>query len=753
MDKQTYKSRGLLQRFARPRPSKAADVTRTTAAFIDDSFSSIADELYEQKEAHWAKRQKELEERLKYLAARKQDLHTQKEAIQTAAQGYTRQPKQAEEMQLLLELSKAELTELQQTVKLERCKTTKLEQQIEAWRQRCEHLEKSNRSLTQLMVSKDKQVSSYLSELQNLRHQAEQLGKGHRVAELLQEMDDALARIEVQDENIDDEAEVGRAGGKTDALMKQLADLTQQKNKRIKELEDELEIRNTSAQDKRLEKQNLQILEMSRLTGAKLHEKTAVIKKQQTELDSLRGQVRDLSDEYRDISGKYLKHVSKREHEQQAESTQVDELRRLRDDYETQLAKLERRHQEAMTELETDLKVSRARVLELIEEKAALDNEVFISRNDQKALRSQLDVKGARLTEVSVSLQDLRQEAGLAKADKDRAVEKMREAQRMSDSYADQIVELKQSALEQRTGASQLEHARSMLENEVTVLRREVEAAKKTGVREVPSQGLDSSIQQAIRQLSLIILSKEKATYDSGVKSLVKNAFGEDFIHLVSTYEAKLREETESKERAEDARVNELKKELGCLSRLQEADETLVSLINQLEEGEFSMNPDELSAKKAEVLGQIKATELQIHGLRQTLTHTTDPLRNSAGSIPAVDTDDLKVRISSQATEIMSLRQTIRTLHGNESHRSSVDSFKADQERQRLNSENEMLKEELSKAMTSLEELGDIVGKLQAAANTEDLALFLQCSANVVEELIREQTVDDENDIEELLRD
>jgi predicted nucleic acid-binding Zn-ribbon protein len=752
MDKQTFKSRGLLQRFAKPRPFQAADVTRTTSAFIDDSFSSMADELYEQKEAHWAKRQKELEERLKYLAARKQSLPSQKEVVQTAAQDPTRQPKQAEEMQLLLELSKAELTELQQTVKLERFKTTKLEQQIEAWRRRCEHLDKSNRSLTLLMVSKDKQVSSYLSELQRLRYTAGQLGKGHRVEELLQEMDDALARIEVQDVNIDDEVEVGRPGGKIEALMKQLADLTQQKNKRIKELEDELEIRNTAVQDKRLEKQSLQVLEVSRLKREKLSEKTSVIKRHQTELDSLRGHVHDLSDEHHDISDKYFKHVSKREHEQQTESGQVEELRRLRDDYETQLAKLERRHQEAMTELETGLKVSRARILELIEEKAALDNEVFISRNDQQALRSQLDVKEAKLTEVLVSLQDLRQEAGLAKADKDRAVEKMREAQRMSDSYADQIVELKQSALELRTGASELDHARSRLENEVTVLRREVEAAKKNGVKEVPPQGLDSSIQQAIRQLSLIILSKEKATYDSGAKSLVKSAFGEDFIHLVSTYETKLREETELKERAEDARVNEMKRELGCLSRLQEADETLVSLINELEEGGLTMNPDELSAKKAEVLGRIKATELQMQALRQTLTHNTDPLRSSAGSVPAVDTDDLKVRISSQATEIMSLRQTIRTLHSTESQRSSVDSFKVDQERQRLNSENEMLKEELSKAMTSLEELGDIVGKLQATANTEDFALFLQCSANVVEELIRDQMVEDEHDIEELLR-
>lgn len=749
--------RGLLRRFAKQEPSKIFDTTQA-ATLADDTFNTIADEMYEQKEAHWAKRQIELEERLKFFAARKRDLTTHKEAIETVAKDPRRQPKLSEEMQLVLELSKAELKESQQTLQLERYKAAKLEEQTESWRRRCEQLEKNNRSLIAMLGERDLLVSTLSSEMQSLKNYAERLGADAKLADLIRGIDLVLSKVVIKDFDIGDEGKTGppaktASRPEPQGVVKQLAELTQQKNRRIKELEDELELRNTEISERRLDKHNQQIIEINRKTEDQLAEKTLLIKRQHSELVALRAQVRDLSGDYQDISGKYVKHVTQRQHEQLAEEAEFEDLKMTRDTYEGLLAKVEGRLKANIEELEVDLKASRARVLELIDEKAALDNELFNTRNEKKAQQSQIDAKERKTAELMVSLQDLKQEASLAKADKDRAVEKMREAQKTSDNYAEQIVSLKENVLALRTCTADLEHSKNMLENEVNILKRELDAAKTASQerRDQPAHVLDSSIQQAIRQLSSIILSKDRVAHDSGIKTLVRNAFGEDFIHLVSTYENKLREDQDAKEKAEDARVAELKKQLSCLSRLQESDEALATLLKDLEEGEVMLSPDELATRTAEVRGRIKATEMQIQSIKQTASAMFDPIRNSLGQIPGIEVEDLRQKVSSQAVEIASLKQAVRQSHG--SQRSSTEVLKPDKERLRLAGENEMLKQELSKAMTSLEELSDIVGKLQSTANTDDMALFLQCSASVIEEMIYEQAVDDDHDIEDLLRD
>jgi predicted ATPase with chaperone activity len=65
-----------------------------------------------------------------------------------------------------------------------------------------------------------------------------------------------------------------------------------------------------------------------------------------------------------------------------------------------------------------------------------------------------------------------------------------------------------------------------------------------------------------------------------------------------------------------------------------------------------------------------------------------------------------------------------------------LETIRARMERQRLVSENETPKSELNKARASLDIQGEIVGKSHAAANTEDMSMFVHCSAAVIEEMI-----------------
>lgn len=659
-----------------------------TPTLTETNLVSYETELQEQKDAHWVKRQKELEERLKFLSSRKKDLNVQKIAIASPEQATKRRSKPVEEIQLILELTKAELKESHQRLQLERYKTDKLEEQLESWRLRCEHLEKDNRSFTLMLMEKDKLISSYLTELQSAKRHSESQGLNSNTIQLLHGLDIAMTRVEINEDGIGEESQIGLVGKavgyrtKTNKITQQ-AELTLQRSQSSKPFGDEIGLSSLEVRERNLAR--LKALDFSNKSGESLVEKLPFLKLHQSELTPITP-TKISADESQFFSPQIVKSSAIWRYGLQTEEDEPDALQKSKDNYEAEITKVDIRLKQTLKDLEAELRACRARVLQLIGEKAAQENELVTTRHEMKAIQSQFELKERKASELMTAIQDLKHESEIAKANKDRAVEKMQEALKKSSLYEGQITELKEEIAILTSKIASSERGKAELEDRATKLRREMEVAK-----------ADSSI------------------HDNS--------------------------ELPSKERPDKARIIDIKKLLSCLYKLQDSDETLVALLRDLEEGELSLGPDILSIKKAEAQGRLQATTQLIQDSQNLVVSDSILLRESSGLPFAIDIEDLKLKISSQATELMSLKETIRLLNAQETNRFSANSLLSDRDSQLMAKENEMLKQELTKTYTSLEELRDLVGRLQASSNTEDIALFLQCSAAVVEELIHKQVV------------
>lgn len=274
----------------------------------------------------------------------------------------------------------------------------------------------------------------------------------------------------------------------------------------------------------------------------------------------------------------------------------------------------------------------------------------------------------------------------------------------------------------------------------------------------------DPSTMQAIQQLSLMILSKEKAgAVDQQTKSLVQSVFGENFVNLVNAYELKVGKlDEESKELREIYRA-ELGKHVKDLETLLELLGEMMELIrlgNNEEYEEIAVFLRENEGKYEEIQGNtaVSLSETKLLFEEQGV----QSLRSSEYSSPIkkspinTDLDQLRTKLSLQTSENVALLQKLRSLQGKESQLDRLKRSLSEQkaENSKVTSENEKLKQDLTQAIAANSRLGGTVERLEFRLRTdldaEDVFTLMQTQAAVLEELLNQHTTQLE-DFEESL--
>lgn len=274
----------------------------------------------------------------------------------------------------------------------------------------------------------------------------------------------------------------------------------------------------------------------------------------------------------------------------------------------------------------------------------------------------------------------------------------------------------------------------------------------------------DPNTMQAIQQLSLMILSKEKAgSVDPHTKSLVQSVFGENFVNLVNAYELKVGKlEEENRELRETYRA-ELGKHVHDLETLLETLGEVMELGRLGEEEEFEEIAGYLSENKAKyeelqgnatvLLSETKLLfeEQGVQSLRSS--EYSSPIKKSPAG---PDVDQLRTKLSLQASENVSLLQKLRSLQGQEGHMERLKRSLSEQkaENRKISLENEKLRQDLTQAIAANSRLGETMERLEFRLRTdleaEDAFTLIQTQAAVLEELLSQQTTQLEDFEEDL---
>jgi len=274
----------------------------------------------------------------------------------------------------------------------------------------------------------------------------------------------------------------------------------------------------------------------------------------------------------------------------------------------------------------------------------------------------------------------------------------------------------------------------------------------------------DPNTMQAIQQLSLMILSKEKAsTVDPHTKSLVQSVFGENFVNMVNAYELKVGKlEEENRELREIYRA-ELGKHVRDLEFLLETLGELMELERLGSEEEYEELATYLSENKTkyeEVQGNATVSlsetkllfeEQGVQSLRSS--EYSSPIKKSPLS---PDFDQLRTKLSLQASENVSLLQKLRSLQAQEGQLDRLKRSLSEQkaENRKFTSENEKLKQDLTQAIAANSRLGETVERMEFRLRTdieaEDAFTLMQTQAAVLEELLSQQTAQLEDFEEDL---
>jgi hypothetical protein len=295
---------------------------------------------------------------------------------------------------------------------------------------------------------------------------------------------------------------------------------------------------------------------------------------------------------------------------------------------------------------------------------------------------------------------------------------------------------------------SQLQTDLSQAKSHIKSLESELEQRPSNPF--APAQ--DPSTMQAIQQLSLMILSKEKAgSVDLQTKSLVQSVFGENFVNMVNAYELKVGKlDEENKELREIYRA-ELGKHVRDLETLLEIIGELMELIRLAGDEEYEEiaaflrenegKYEELQGNTAVSLSETKLLfeEQGVQSLRSS--EYSSPIKKSPIN---TDLDQLRTKLSLQTSENVSLLQKLRSLQGKESQLDRLKRSLGEQkaENSKVTSENEKLKQDLTQAIAANSRLGGTVERLEFRLRTdldaEDVFTLMQTQAAVLEELINQ---------------
>lgn len=237
------------------------------------------------------------------------------------------------------------------------------------------------------------------------------------------------------------------------------------------------------------------------------------IKVQEAENSKLRGKLKAIRADYATLSSQLLRQANEQDYSAKAMELEIEDLKRKQSGHEQEIRQVEESYKLNSDEMEQDLIASRERVLALIDEKSALDNELGTLRIEYKGMKDSLHFKDLKINELQLQVQDLKHEVNLEGREVERLKDISNEEQDKSQQMAQVIQDLKESLFTSKKQYTNTEQSLYKAQKEITTLKVQLEECRHLSVHpnSIEPKSPEVLNNKAIEQLSAIILSKDKA--------------------------------------------------------------------------------------------------------------------------------------------------------------------------------------------------------------------------------------------------
>ena len=129
----------------------------------------------------------------------------------------------------------------------------------------------------------------------------------------------------------------------------------------------------------------------------------------------VKSKLRDTRSEFSQISSQIIRNSSDRDFQSKSLIVELEELKKKKDEQDTELAKIEQRYKNSLSELEADLAKSREKTLELIDSKTKLENDIIGIKAEKKELLAQIQFKELKISDLNSNVQNSTHELNMLK--------------------------------------------------------------------------------------------------------------------------------------------------------------------------------------------------------------------------------------------------------------------------------------------------------------------------------------------------
>jgi chromosome segregation ATPase len=310
-------------------------------------------------------------------------------------------------------------------------------------------------------------------------------------------------------------------------------------------------------------------------------------------------------------------------------------------------------------ELDNELSRAKEKILRLIDDKNEYEEELMKLLKERKELKEEIHELDVDKSELQVQIQNIQHDLNLTQREITRQENQLQEDEQKINLLNKQIEGLKDSLKKEKGFNSdalfQLEEYRKEqdrlkvsvenLQDELMQLRYNKECGA------IPD--LDTTL-QAIQQLSLIILSKDKIAFlDPSTRSMIQKVFGENGSKVFEMYEKKLAQLKAEKKEIRDKVRNEITLAMNAMKELNDMYDMIVDISELIEMGELETVIDHLADKRDTIMHRKGRIRKAFQDARSLLNFAAkDSIRDKS--------DDLSYGKAEEDTTLNSLRSKSR---------------------------------------------------------------------------------------------
>ena len=246
--------------------------------------------------------------------------------------------------------------------------------------------------------------------------------------------------------------------------------------------------------------------------------------------------------------------------------------------YEREIAKIESETQISLEELRFELKRSRERVLELIDDKSRLEKEIFALRSEKKTLRTDLQDRDNRVEDLKRDMTELQALNKKGQEELHRKEESLHEALQTNDLLAKNLDSVKLELEHLKRNKAKIEGTKDDTTRELEKVRFNLkEALRRTHILERERDHLATLLDNAALRTD----SKGEGKAREG--AAMQAEFSESIFKILEDYEFKLQENEEALETLTEELKTQLGKNTSVLSEMQDLLSILVNVVRALD--------------------------------------------------------------------------------------------------------------------------------------------------------------------------